>query len=59
MLEIMALIGIAGVAMFLGAFASQIARCMAGANRRAERLEMAVGFVVAGLTLIGGIALTF
>ena len=59
MLEIMALIGIAGVAMFLGAAASQIAWCMAGANRNAKRAEVAVGFVVAGLTLIAGIALTF
>ena len=59
MIEIMALIGIASVAMILGAVASQIAWCMAGANRRAERAEVAVGFVVAALTLIGGIAVTF
>ena len=59
MIEVMALIGITATSAFLGAVASQIAWCMAGANRLAERLEIPVGLVVAGLTLMAGIALTF
>ena len=59
MLEIMALIGIAAVAMFLGAVASQLAWCISGVNRNAERAEVAVGVIVAGLALIAGIAFTF
>ena len=58
-MEVMALVGITALAAFLGAVASQIAWCISGANRNAERAEVAVGFVVAGLALIGGIAVTF
>ena len=58
-MEVMALVGITAFAAFLGAVASQIAWCISGANRNAERAEVAVGVIVAGLALIAGIAVTF